>query len=214
MFADLVIKETNFLILDEPTNHLDISTREISGINILHELGLNGVNVLDPTLLLNKIDWMKIASDKYKNKNYILMYNLNRNKKIDYYVKKLAKEKKLDIYYITYSLHEFYKKGKMKCNVKVEDFLALVENATYIVTDSFHATAFSINFNKQFMIVFPEKFSTRVKSILEITGLENRIVKDYRDISLANDVIDFEEPNKKLEEQRKIANEYIDKAIR
>lgn len=38
-------------------------------------------------------------------------------------------------------------KGKMKCNVKVEDFLSLIANASYVVTDSFHATAFSINFN-------------------------------------------------------------------
>lgn len=203
---------------EETTNMLkkyrDISMREISGVNILRELGLDGINVLDPTLLLNKEEWMKIASKKYKNKNYILMYNLNRNKKIDYYVQKLAKEKNLDIYYITYSLHEIYKKGKMKCNVRVEDFLALIANAKYVVTDSFHATAFSINFNTQFMIVFPEKFSTRVESILKTTGLKSRIVNNYKDVSLADKIIDFSESNKRLEEQRKIANEYIDKAIR
>lgn len=203
---------------EETTNMLkeyrDISMRELSGVNILHELGLDGINVLDPTLLLDKEEWMKMASKKYKNKNYILMYNLNRNKKIDYYVKKLAKEKKLDIYYITYSLHEIYKKGKMKCNVEVEDFLDLIANAKYVVTDSFHATAFSINFNTQFMIVFPEKFSTRVESILKVTGLESRIVDNYKDTSLSEKLIDFTEANKRLDEQRKIANEYIDKAIR
>lgn len=192
----------------------DIAMRELSGVDILNDLGLDSINVLDPTLLLNREKWMQIASDKYKKERYVLVYNLNRNKKIDKYAEKLAKEKKCKIYYITYSLHEIYKKGKMKCNVKVEDFLALIDNAQYVITDSFHATAFSINFNTQFMIVFPEKYSTRVESILKVTGLESRIVKDYTDVSLANDVIDFKNANEKLEEQRKKANEYIDYAIR
>lgn len=204
-------KEDTKAMLDK---YRDISMRELSGVDILKELDLEGINVLDPTLLLNREKWMKIASNKYKDKKYVLAYNLNRNKKIDKYVEKLAKEKNLEIYYISYSLHEFYKKGKIKCNIKVEDFLSLIDNAQYVVTDSFHATAFSINFNTQFMIVFPEKYSTRVESILKITGLESRIVKDYTNISLKDKMIDFTEANKKLDEQRKIANDYLDRAIK
>lgn len=191
-----------------------ISMRELSGVEILKQLGRNdGINVLDPTLLLNKEEWLKIASNKYDGKKYILMYNLNRNKKIDSYVEKLSKEKGLDIYYISYNLHECFKKGKMKCNVKVEDFLSLIANASYVVTDSFHATAFSINFNTPFMIVFPEKFSTRLLSILEITGLKNRIVEDYTDTKLANEKIDFTHVNSVLENERHKAMEYIEKAL-
>ena len=191
-----------------------LSMREISGVDILKKLGRNdGINVLDPTLLLNKKEWLKIASSKYNSKNYVLMYNLNRNKKIDKYVEKLAREKNLDIYYISYNLHECFKKGKMKCNVKVEDFLSLIANASYVVTDSFHATAFSINFNTPFMIIFPEKFSTRLASILEVTGLQDRIVEDYNDIKLADKTINFEHANKVLEDERKKASEYLDKAL-
>ena len=191
-----------------------LAMRELSGVEILKKLAReDGINVLDPTLLLNKKEWLKIASKKYDGKKYILMYNLNRNKKIDKYVEKLAKEKNLEIYYISYHLHEFYKKGKMKCNVKVEDFLSLIANASYVVTDSFHATAFSINFNRPFMIVFPEKFSTRLVSILEITDLKNRIVEDYNDIKLADQNIDFTNANHVLEIERKKANEYLDKAL-
>ena len=188
--------------------------REKSGVEILNDLGIkDGINVLDPTLLLNKNEWLKITSNKYVGKKYVLMYNLNRNKKIDKYVEKLAREKNLEIYYISYQLHEFYKKGKMKCNVKVEDFLSLIANASYIVTDSFHATAFSINFNRPFMIVFPEKFSTRLVSILEITDLKNRIVEDYNDIKLANQKIDFTNANHVLDEERKKADEYLYKVL-
>ena len=191
-----------------------LSMREKSGVDILKDLGIeNGINVLDPTLLLNKEEWSKLTSDKYKNEKYIFVYNLNRNKKIDKYVEKLANEKNLKIFYVSYSLHEFYKKGNMKCNVRIEDFLALIKNAEYVVTDSFHATAFSINFNTQFMIVFPEKYSTRVKSILEITGLESRIVNDCNDISLCNKKIDFTNANSILNQERNIANNYIKKIL-
>ena len=204
------IPETKRLI----SKYKYLAMRELSGVEILKQLGRNdGINVLDPTLLLNRKEWLKIASDKYVGKKYVLMYNLNRNKKIDKYVEKLAKEKGLDIYYISYNLHEFFKKGKMKCNVKVEDFLSLIANASYVVTDSFHATAFSINFNTPFMIIFPEKFSTRLASILEVTGLQDRIVKDYNDIELADKKIDFTHANKILEEERKKASQYLDKAL-
>lgn len=192
----------------------NISLRELSGVEIVKELCIeNAINVVDPTLLLTGEEWSELASEKYKNKKYIFVYNLNRNKKIDRYVEKLAKEKGLEVYYVSYALHEFYKKGKMKCNVKVEDFLSLLKYAQYVVTDSFHATAFSINFNTQFMIVFPEKYSTRVKSILEITKLEDRIVNNCDDISLCNKKIDFSVANDILNEQRIIANKYIDSAL-
>lgn len=191
-----------------------LSMREKSGVEIVNDLGFNNaINVLDPTLLLNKEDWGKLASNKYKNQKYIFVYNLNRNDKIDKYAEKLAKAKKLKIYYVSYAFHEFYKRGKMKCNVRVEDFLALIKNAEYVITDSFHATAFSINFNTQFMIVFPEKYSTRVENILKITGLESRIVRDYNDISLADEKIEFSLANLKLKEERGMANNYIEKII-
>ena len=52
--------------------------REKSGVEILKDLGINdGVHVLDPTLLLDERDWKALISDKYKNKKYIFMYNIN-----------------------------------------------------------------------------------------------------------------------------------------
>ena len=190
-----------------------LSTRETTGVDILADLGIESTNVLDPTLLLNSDEWKNVASNKYNGKKYILVYNLNRNRKIDEYAKKISKEKKIPVYYITYSLHEFYKYGKMKCCIKAEDFLSLLANATYVITDSFHATAYSINFNRDFMIVFPEKYSTRVESILKITGLENRIVRNINDISLADKKIDFERSNDILEIERKKSIEWLKESL-
>jgi len=179
-----------------------ISIRELSGVNILNNLGINGLNVLDPTLILNSDEWRKISSPRFKNDKYILVYNLNRNDKINKYAKRLSKATGLKVKYISYQLHEFYQYGKMYCNIKVEDFLSLIDNATLVITDSFHATAFSLNFNTQFLIIYPEKFSTRLQSILKLTNLENRVVKDEKDLSIAKEKIDFKEVNIYIERER------------
>lgn len=192
----------------------NISLRELSGVKIVEELGIkNSVNVLDPTLLLDGNEWRKISSNKFKNEKYILVYNLNRNKNIDNYAKNLSKKTKLKIKFISYQLHEFYKRGKIYCNPNVEDFLALIDNAKYVITDSFHATAFSINFNTQFIIVYPGKYSTRLQSILKILDLENRVAKNEYDLSIIKNNIDFEKINYLMSNQRKKSIDWLNQAL-
>ena len=186
------------------TKYDKISVRESSGVDILKSLGINdGTNVVDPTLLLSGDEWRKLTSSKYKNQKYILVYNLNRNKNIDDYAKKLSKKTGLKIMYLSYQLHEFYKKGKMICNPKVEDFISLIDNATYVITDSFHATAFSLNLNTQFIIVYPNKFSTRLQSLLNLLDLKNRVAKNSGDLNIIKNKIDYNLINKKIIKMRK-----------
>ena len=205
------IEETKKMLL----RYDSISLREKSGVEIVENLGIkNSVNVLDPTLLLNGDDWRKISSSKYKNDKYILVYNLNRNKKIDNYARNLSKKTGLKVRFLSYQLHEFYKSGKISCNPKVEDFLSLIDNAEYVITDSFHATAFSLNFNTPFIIVYPGKYSTRLQSILEIVGLTNRVAKDENDMDIIRNKIDFDLVNKKISEERAKSNNWLESALK
>lgn len=191
-----------------------ISLRENSGVEILEDLGLhNSVNVLDPTLLLYSNDWIKLCSNKYEKDNYILVYNLNRNKKIDIFAENLSKKTGLEVKFLSYQFYEIYKKGKMYCNPRVEDFLALIKNAKYIITDSFHGTAFSLNFNKEFVIVYPEKFSTRLQSILEILNLKDRVAKNESDIDVINKKINYNIVNLLLDEEREKSIKWLKQAL-
>ena len=70
-------------------------------------------------------------------------------------------------------------------------FLSLFLNASIVVTDSFHGTAFSINLEKPFVAIAPERFSGRIGNLLAMTGLEDRLLSDYRDVALAAGDIDF-----------------------
>ena len=191
-----------------------ISLRELSGVEIVDKLGIeNSTNVLDPTLLLSGEDWRKISSRKFTKDRYILIYNLNRNPRIDAYAKELSIKTGLEVRYLSYQLHEFYKNGKMFCNRPVEDFLALIDGADYVITDSFHATAFSLNFNKEFVIVYPGKYSTRLQSILEILGLTNRVAKNERDLSIVESKIDYNRVNEILAAERKRSLLWLSNAL-
>ena len=130
------------------------------------------------------------------------------------YAENLSKKTGLKVRFLSYQLHEFYKKGKIMCNPKVEDFLALIDNAKYVITDSFHATAFSINFNTPFVIVYPEKYSTRLQSILKITGLENRVAQDENDLDVVKREIDFEKVNKRINIEREKSLSWLKESLK
>lgn len=73
-----------------------------------------------------------------------------------------------------------------------------------MVTDSFHGTAFAINFNTPFVEVLPNnKTGTRNMSILKLTGLSDRILTDDENITLAKKRIDYSGANQIIEEKRK-----------
>ena len=147
------------------------------------------------------------------NKKYLLVYQLHNehaDASFDDAVKKIAKHKNLDIIRVTYSYSDI-KVGKKLVLPDVFEFLALIKNAEFIVTDSFHGTAFSINFNKQMAVVYPKEFSTRMDNILNITGLKNRRYVNRDAVEKWDDRIDYKIVNNILDDKRKQINSVIDK---
>ena len=108
------------------------------------------------------------------------------------------------LYRVSPSFHQITRGGKFIFLPDMGKFLSLIKNATYIVTDSFHGTAFSINFNKQFIEILPNtKTGSRNQSILQLTGLQDRIITNYNDFSISQKMIDYIPVNKIIEEERK-----------
>lgn len=62
------------------------------------------------------------------------------------------------------------------------DFLSLIYNAEYIISNSFHATMFSLIYNKQFIAILPKENGNRISEILELTNLENHIYGNFEKI--------------------------------
>ncbi len=207
---DWEIPETKRLI----QKYIALSCREKAGVDILAGLGFAAEHVLDPTLLLNGNDWEKIASNRFAGKKYVFVYNLNRSPKIDSIAAKLSESKNIPIYTVSYCFHEiFSRKGKVFVCPSVEDFLSLLANAEAVVTDSFHATAFSINFSRNLFVVYPEHFSSRLASIVEQVGLQSRVVGENDPLDLDKQQIDFVSVQQKLNEERKKSIQYMEKCL-
>lgn len=178
-----------------------ITVREDTGVEIVRSLGLEATQILDPTLLLSSKDWKGWISAKRPRGDYILMYNINHNAPLDRFVRGLSEKTGLPVYYVSYQLHDCFKHGRMRCCVPVEEFLSLIANARYVVCDSFHCAAFSVNFNRDFAIVPPERFGTRLESFMRVVGLEGRIVCED-DIDVFDETIDWQIVNSRLDAER------------
>ena len=148
-----------------------ISVREDTALNTLEELKIfNGVHVVDPTMLLEKEDWIKFCGKKKPRQDYVFVYNLNRNKQLEEFAKALAEQKKLKLINFA-DTFEFIKGAKNRLFNSPYDFINYIANATYVVTDSFHGTAFSLNFEKQVVSFAAPKYNSRLESILRETNL-------------------------------------------
>lgn len=192
-----------------------LSVREESAKKIINGLGIEQVeHVLDPTLMLNMKEWEKLKVNIKEKEKYILVYQLNTNNpKFDKYVKDLSKKKKMPAIRVSNVGYQRLKYGKFINCPSIEEFLSYFINAEYIVTDSFHATAFAINFNKKFVCIFPDKFSTRLQSILDLINLQERKVVDFDELNLIDKNIDYRKVNKIIENERNKSFDFLKKAV-
>lgn len=185
-----------------------ITVRETAAKKLLEGLEIASEVVLDPTLLLNKDEWSRIAEkfSWHEDTPYLLTYSVEYGKEntlIKHYAKEIAQKRGLKIYHVTYSgvpSDNYY--DKVFCYATPDQFLNLMLHASFVVVSSFHGTAFSVNFNKPFITVSPKKFNSRVQSLMGITGLESRMVTDgTRNIDDFCE-IDYKNVNEKLEAER------------
>lgn len=171
-------------------------------------------HVLDPVLLLDD-DFYKPYMERQRIKNYLLCYNVMQN---DYemlsFGKKVAKEKGLKFV----ELSDFVRNKithKVLSGRSIGEFLWLLKNADYIITNSFHGMCFAILFKKNFLIFERDGVDLKVKSVLEVLGLENFFVK--KDLEFSEEIlknkIDYQEVEKNLQKQREISFNFIDEII-
>lgn len=188
-----------------------ITLREESSIELLSDLGLDRSKlsaVIDPTLLLTKEEWKQQISDKrLHSEKYLLVYSVEEKKQnaiIGEIAQRIAKERGLKVvgvYYGTsYSTIPGCDYNHYRATPDV--FLNLMYYADFVVVSSFHGTAFSINFQKEFLTVTPNRFNSRVINILKLIGLESRLVKNLDSFSWNSAPINYDKVNRVLEKER------------
>lgn len=190
-----------------------ISVREESGLEILKKQYnyKNAIRLVDPTLSLDGEFWRKFASNskvKIKGK-YILIYNLNRSKEFDEFAKKIAKKTGYKLYRFCTRYDQVLRSGKSIMVPNIEDFVSLVDHAEFVLTDSFHATAFSMNLNTQPICIYPKNYSGRISEFLKLVDSEQVHANDYEDFDVVNRKVDFTKVNKILNNERKKVDNYL-----
>ncbi len=172
-----------------------ISTREDSGVLLCQNLGINNaVAVLDPTMLLTSEDYCKVCDMIPKRRDKVLFsYLLDYNQHNVNLVHSIAKNKGLIPIIVQSEFH---------AQLNVEEWLAYFRDCEYVVTDSFHGTAFSIIFKKEFNTIVNEfRGSDLTDRIVSSSGIYN-----------ANN-INWDNVFIKLEYWRKKSIEYIINAM-
>ncbi len=189
------------------------SVREQSGVDIIKSLtGDEAQLLVDPTLVLNADEWVETLKLKScKGEKYLLAYFLDiPSQKAIKTVEEISKAKGLKVIGLPYSFEEMpWAENVVSAGPK--EFVEYVKNASFVCTDSFHGTAFSLNFNIPFY-TFERNYgnagkqSARIKSILNMVSKTERYEPDNIDDCLN---ISFENVNKILDTERLKSKKYL-----
>lgn len=193
-----------------------LSVREKRGQEIIKELiDRDSHVVLDPTLLLDKVEWTTFSKEiENQGEPYVLLYTVNKSKQCNRYAQKLAKQLGCKVIKIC-SLGLDYL-GKSKTVIaSPEEYVGLFKNATFVVTNSFHGLAFSINLNKEFYIFLGKNINShsRMENLIQLCHLESRIINEDSIVMLPEVKIDYEKVDNILEKERDNSIQFLRQAL-
>ncbi len=191
-----------------------LSTRETYGsVHLKEILGVDVKVVLDPTLLLTHEEWRTSSKQVSIKDGYVLVYYIDEIAECVEYARKVAEKHGWKVVMMSNSSSRF---PGVDINVPFcgpAQFLWLFDNSNYVVTNSFHGTAFSVNFNKNFISVIKRNSPQRAQTLLQNVGLPERLLTDISQVDDLADNIDWASANSKLDELRKDSVEYLINAI-
>lgn len=162
-----------------------ISVREHSALNILEVLGYQGTEVLDPIFLVSKDEWANMADDTGKEEKYVLVYDFMNSSLVREEAEHIAKEKCLKIYSIGDKRLHYCNKNFIYATPQT--FLGLIKNATHVVSNSFHGTAFAMLFGIPYSVVNREDgLNVRMRDLAQINReqLDDYIIQSKRFLTI------------------------------
>ena len=204
--VDVIPEEQEEMLKERIAAIPHLSVREEQGRQIIKDLIDRDVDVvLDPSLLLDGDHWRSVAGSSFDcPEQYILVYDL-QNRPILSAIVDFLQERigPLPVIAIAAGPDIGIKNAaKYVYDAGPSDFLQLVANAKFVVTDSFHGTVFSILFGKPFFTVPHTLTNSRLSSILERLKLHDRIITDVGAIVDDPIVLDFSNAYSILDQER------------
>lgn len=181
-----------------------IMLREQSTVSLLKKYVTTSVNhVIDPVGLLDVKKFESIAVKPKIDKPYAVMYLADSGELLDQAIELLSKKIGLKIVHICGFKKKCYCDYFIK-DAGPEEILGYILYADFVLSASFHATMFSLLFQKQFATLLPgEQTNARINDLLEYVGLENRVIHSKDELFQLEKEIDYFSANKVINEFRK-----------
>ena len=222
--SDKIPEELQPLYNELLCRYKHISVRENSGKTLIESMTGREVSVVvDPTLLLNKEEWNKIAAPtRLFKKRYILCYFLNYTFNSFPYVDELAeymqKQTGYEIVRVARPPHKlFVPHTHYRVGASPEEFLALVRDAEMVLTTSFHGTAFAVNYGKPVFTVVKDRNAgdSRQVCLMENLGLEKNILSIKDEFPTKEHFkYDVQLEQQRLERIRVESKQYLTRALK
>ena len=197
-----------------------VSVRESSGAELVEKItGKKCENTVDPTLLFDKNFWNEFAfAERLVEEPYVFCYFLGgaeiHKKAIERIEKVLGKK----IVFSPFNTTINNLNTGEKIHADIKEFLTLVRDADFVITDSFHGMAFSVNFRKSFAVVKRSDTDkgkhTRVNDFLAKIGLEDRVITDENSDDFNFSEVNYEKSEKLLEDWIEESSDYFEKALK
>lgn len=201
-----------------------ISVRENNGKKVIYELlNRDAIVVLDPTLLLTKSEWATLAYKAQRVKLpskyilcYMLSYTFDVDKPMGQLLEAVQTKYKMPVIALNcmpksfigneYHLPKRYGKG-------IYEFLYLIENASIVVSSSFHGAAFSLNFGRPLVALAANNEDDRLASLLDNLGLSNLLILDDSDYTNIDPFYDVFQEQQQLQALRDASQMYLSNNI-
>ena len=189
-----------------------ITVRENAGKEMCHRAGREAEIILDPTFLLSSLEYDLFAEDMKIKDDYLFLYMLGADTALQMdAIYDYAKVNNLRVVYVA-SQGRFDEREKLFATVP--QWLYLMKNAKYVITNSFHGMALSIIYNKKFLVLpitgKTKKMNDRIENLADIFSLQQQIYNG--DISAVCNEIDYNRINDIIRDNKDHINQMLDMA--
>lgn len=189
-----------------------ISLREKTAENCLKNIVNKDMQiVVDPTMLLTKKEWEEVSINPQIKEKYILVYKITESKSFEYALK-LSKKKGIKVVVLQAPHRHISTQFCARRYDSPEEWIGWIKNAEYVVTDSFHATVFSIIFEKKFVAM--EGYNSgghkneRISNLLNTLELQSKSLVDI-DLERIDEQIEYTEVKRKLDKVIDKSEKYV-----
>lgn len=199
-------QENEFSSLIENFNEISVREEDLQTY-LSKKYNKKSTVVVDPTFLLSATQWSSMAEKPKTTQKYVLVYSVDLRNEALRIAQKIAKEIQAEVIELSMNVDKNALKNKYQ-TTSPEGYVGLFENAAFVVTSSFHGTAFSVIFNKPFYsIAHGSDKDSRQKTILNNLGVLDRFIA--KDSNPGFMTLDYTIPNQKLNVLRENSVQFL-----